>query len=168
MSLKHQSLGSFNSSSSSRYSSCTFACYTDLRKLVGKRSLKPHKAVLFLSLQFNQNRHRSNTNPQLNFLQAKYWTKKKKQDRGKHLWQQAHQWLTFCICIFTNLICQIWFLYVSPPEELIYHIKSTHCKSRRTMTVFISGEREERERQILQRAALICCTALEFFWPVSH
>ena len=78
MPLKHQSSGSFNSSSSSHYFSRIFACYTDLRKLVGKRSLKPHKAVLFLSLQFNQNRHKSNTNPQLNFLQAKYWTKKKK------------------------------------------------------------------------------------------
>lgn len=84
MSLKHQSSGSFNSSSSSHYSSCIFACYTDVRKLVGKRGLKPHKAVLFHSLQFNQNRHRSKTNPQLNFLQAKYWTKKKKKAR---LWQ---------------------------------------------------------------------------------
>lgn len=111
MSLNHQSSESFNSSSSSHYSSTIFAWHTDLRKLVGKRSLKPHKAVLFLSPQFNQSRHRSNTKPQLNFLQAKYWTKKKKKrrDRGKHLWQQAHQQPTVCICIIINLLCQIWF-----------------------------------------------------------
>lgn len=78
MSLNHQSSESFNSSSSSHYSSTIFAWHTDLRKLVGKRSLKPHKAVLFLFPQFNQSRHRSNTKLQLNFLQAKYWTKKKK------------------------------------------------------------------------------------------
>lgn len=78
MSLKHQPAESYNSSSASHYSSCSFACYTDLGKLVGQRSLKLHKAALFLSLQFNQNRHSSNANPQLNFLQAKCWGIKKK------------------------------------------------------------------------------------------
>lgn len=85
---------------------CIFARYTNLRKLVGKWGLKPHKAVLFHSLQFNQNRHRPKTNPQLNFLQAKYRTKKM-QDCGKHLQQQAHQQPTSCICIIINLICQV-------------------------------------------------------------
>lgn len=51
--------------------------------------------------------------------------KKITQDHGKHLWQQAHQQPTFCICIIINLICQIWFLYVSRPEELIYHKNHT-------------------------------------------
>lgn len=48
-SLKHQSSGSFNSSFPSHYSSCIFACCTGLRKLICKRSLKPHKGVLYLS-----------------------------------------------------------------------------------------------------------------------
>lgn len=38
-----------HSSSSRHYSGTIFAWYTYLRKLVGKRSLKPHKAVLFHS-----------------------------------------------------------------------------------------------------------------------
>lgn len=73
-SLKHQSSGASNLSSLSHFSHCIFACYAGLRKLVGKRGLKPHKAGLFHSLQFNQNRHGSKTNQQLNFLQVKYWT----------------------------------------------------------------------------------------------
>lgn len=88
MSLKHQPAESYNSSSASHYSSCSFACYTDLGKLVGQRSLKLHKAALFLSLQFNQNRHSSNANPQLNFLQAKCWGIKKKK-------KEAWSWQAF-------------------------------------------------------------------------
>lgn len=68
---KHHSLGAPHLSSLSHLSSFNFACYTHLRELVGKRGLKPQEAELFHSLQFNQNRHRSKINHQLDFLQGR-------------------------------------------------------------------------------------------------
>lgn len=125
--------------------------------MVGKRSLKRHKAVLFLFPRFNQNRQKSNTNPQLNFLQVKYWKKKKKkQDRGTHLWQQAHQQPLFCICSIINLICQIWFLSVLLKSW--YTIKKAHIVNHREWWQFSSLVKEKRERQILQCAAFTFCT----------
>lgn len=81
--------------------------------------------------------------------------KKKKHHHGKHLRQAAHQWPRFCICIIINLICQISFSEVSSPEELIHHIKSTLCKSQRTMTALISGEIEEGNAD-----SAVCCSYL--------
>lgn len=151
MSLNHQSSESFNSSSSSHYFSTIFAWHTDLRKLVGKRSLKPHKAVLFLSPQFNRSRHRSNTKPQLNFLQAKYWTKRKKKKGGIVASIYDNKLISSQQFVFASLL--ICSARSDSPEELISHIKSTHCKSQRMMTVFISAERQEGKAE-----SAACCS----------
>lgn len=82
--------------------------------------------------------------------------KKKKQDRGTHLWQQAHQQPLFCICSIINLICQIWFLSVLLKSW--YTIKKAHIVNHREWWQFSSLVKEKRERQILQCAAFTFCT----------
>lgn len=127
---KHHSLGAPHLSFLSHLSSFNFACYTDLRELVGKRGLKPHKAELFHSLQFNQNRHRSKTNHQLDFLQERLDTIRSTVASpcdNKHI---GGQHLTFALSLISSARSDSCKVRLSPPKELRYH-RNAHVANQR-------------------------------------
>lgn len=88
----------------------------------------------------------------ISYMQNTGPKKKKKQDCGKHLWQQPHQWPTFCICIIINLLCQIWFSWRAdiPYKKHTLQITEEDDSFRQCWKRGGKGR--------LQCAALTCCT----------